>query len=75
MTTVARPLEALAELLEEFHREGSVLIPNVLTPDEVVALRTKTDEYAASVDKTSKHYTFAGDKAFVFKNHWNSPEA
>ncbi|MFN8492271.1 MAG: phytanoyl-CoA dioxygenase family protein [Caldilineaceae bacterium] len=67
MPTVALQPEALATLIEEFHREGSVLIPNVLTPDEVAALRTKTDEYAASVDKTSKHYTFAGDKAFVLR--------
>lgn len=58
--------QQLSPLVEEFFREGGVTIPNVLTPVEVTALRTKTDEYAASPTTASKHLTMAGN-AFVLR--------
>jgi ectoine hydroxylase-related dioxygenase (phytanoyl-CoA dioxygenase family) len=57
----------LTAVVDEFLREGGVLIPNVLSADEVNTLRAKTDEYAVSADQTGKHITFAGDKAFVLR--------
>ena len=33
-------------IAEAFFRDGCVLIPGVLTAEEVTALRAKTDEYA-----------------------------
>jgi ectoine hydroxylase-related dioxygenase (phytanoyl-CoA dioxygenase family) len=56
----------LNKVVEEFFRQGSVLIPHVLTGDEVQALRAKTDEFAASTDPKGKHYTFAAN-AFVLR--------
>ncbi|HMN30524.1 MAG TPA: phytanoyl-CoA dioxygenase family protein [Caldilineaceae bacterium] len=58
--------QTLADLLDEFHRLGCVLIPNVLTADEVARLRAKTDDYEATTDRNSKHYTFAAN-AFVLR--------
>jgi ectoine hydroxylase-related dioxygenase (phytanoyl-CoA dioxygenase family) len=58
--------QEFAEVVEEFFREGCVLIPNVLTMDEVNALRAKTDEYAATADPAGKHFSFAAN-AFVLR--------
>lgn len=49
-----------------FDRDGSVLIPGVLTSEEVAALRDKTDAYALNPDKTSRHSSWAGT-AFVLR--------
>ncbi len=56
----------LADLMEEFSREGCVVIPNILTAAEVTALRAKTDEYAADPNTPSKHLTMAAN-AFVLR--------
>ncbi len=62
------PLDAqtIGARVEEFFREGCVLFPNVLTADEVAALRAKTDEYAAKADPASKYSTYAAN-AFVLR--------
>ena len=60
------PVEITA-IIDEFSREGCVVIPRVLTADEVAALRAKTDEWAANGDPASKHITYAGDHAFVLR--------
>jgi ectoine hydroxylase-related dioxygenase (phytanoyl-CoA dioxygenase family) len=36
-----------ARVLEEFHRQGYALVPGVLTPEEVAALRRRSDEIFA----------------------------
>jgi hypothetical protein len=56
-TAPAQPLsqEYLHQITEEFFREGCVVIPNVLTPEEVAVLRAKTDEYAANPNTPKKH--------------------
>jgi ectoine hydroxylase-related dioxygenase (phytanoyl-CoA dioxygenase family) len=64
-TTTLQP-DALTALAEEFFREGGVHIPNVLSADEVAALRAKTDEYAANPATASKHLTYAAN-AFVLR--------
>jgi len=53
-------------MVDEFFREGCVLIPHVLSADEVDALRAKTDHYAAVAEPGSKHFSFAGN-AFVLR--------
>ena len=57
---------ALTAIAEEFFGEGYALIPNVLSAEEVAALRAKTDEYAVTADQKSKHITFAAT-AFVLR--------
>lgn len=37
--------ERTRQITEEFFREGSVVVPNVLSPEEVTALREQTDDY------------------------------
>jgi hypothetical protein len=37
-------------IAEEFFREGCALVPGVLSPDEVAALRERTDDYFARRD-------------------------
>jgi Phytanoyl-CoA dioxygenase (PhyH) len=49
-----------------FDRDGGVLIPGVLTPDEVATLRAKTDEFALNPDSNSRHSSWAGT-AFVLR--------
>src|SRR5438045_4181697 len=56
----------LAAIADEFYREGCVVIPGVLTADEVDALRAKTDEFALNPDPASKHSSYAGN-AFVLR--------
>lgn len=49
-----------------FFREGCVRIPNVLTADEIAALRAKTDQFALNPDRSSRHSSWAGT-AFVLR--------
>ena len=49
-----------------FDHEGCVLIPGVLTPDEVAALRAKTDAFALDPDRSSRYSSWAGT-AFVLR--------
>jgi ectoine hydroxylase-related dioxygenase (phytanoyl-CoA dioxygenase family) len=58
--------QEIAEIVDEFFREGCILIPNMLAADEVNTLRAKTDDYAASADPASKHITYASN-AFVLR--------
>lgn len=57
----------LAEIAEEFFREGGVLIPNLFTAEEVAALRAKTDEFALNPNPKSRHTSYAGENAFVLR--------
>jgi ectoine hydroxylase-related dioxygenase (phytanoyl-CoA dioxygenase family) len=54
------------KVAEVFSQEGCVLIPNVLTPEEVAQLREKTDAFAADETIAAKHRTSAGN-AFVLR--------
>src|SRR5207248_8309173 len=53
-------------ILEEFFREGCVLVPGILDPETVAALRAKTDFFAADPSAPDKHKTYAGT-AFVLR--------
>lgn len=66
VTTASLQQPDVAEIATEFFRAGCVVIPNILSADEVAALRTKTDEYAANPATASKHLTMAGN-AFVLR--------
>ena len=57
---------SLSKMADEFHREGCVVIRNVLTAEEVEVLRAKTDEFALKPDPASKHTSYAGN-AFVLR--------
>ncbi len=48
--------EALAKALEVFYREGVAVIPGVLTPGEVQALREITDRAVAGGDNQERKY-------------------
>ncbi len=50
----------LAPIVEEFFREGVVLVPGVLSAEEVAALRAKTDAAAADPDTAARHKTYVG---------------
>ena len=68
--TVGQPFseERNREIAEEFFREGCVLIPGVLTPEEVVALRDKTEFYFVHRDSLPpKHFSYAAN-AFVLRH-------
>jgi ectoine hydroxylase-related dioxygenase (phytanoyl-CoA dioxygenase family) len=65
-STVLTSLQ-LAEIADEFFRQGCAVIPNILTAAEVAALRAKTDEYALNPDPKSKHTSYAGNNAFVLR--------
>ncbi len=71
MTTVAlgEPFSAeqTGPIAETFFREGSVLIPGVLTADEIHAIRALTDEYALHPDRyPAKHISYVYG-AFVLR--------
>jgi hypothetical protein len=69
MTTaapIALTQEYLSQVAEEFSREGCAIIPRVLTPEEVRALRAKTDDFALNPDPASTHSSYAGS-AFVLR--------
>src|SRR5579862_7490791 len=51
---------------EEFCREGCVLIPGVLTAEEVAQLRAKTDAAAADPNTPPQHISYVG-KVFVLR--------
>jgi ectoine hydroxylase-related dioxygenase (phytanoyl-CoA dioxygenase family) len=47
-------------IVEEFFREGCVLVPGILDAETVAALRAKTDFYAADPDTPARHKTYSG---------------
>jgi ectoine hydroxylase-related dioxygenase (phytanoyl-CoA dioxygenase family) len=53
-------------IIEEFFREGCVLVPGVLGLEEAAALRAKTDFFAADPNTAGRHKTWAGD-TFVLR--------
>lgn len=55
-------------IAEEFFREGCVLVPGVLSPEEVAALREKTDDYFARRDTIPQKYVSFVHDAFVLRN-------
>jgi ectoine hydroxylase-related dioxygenase (phytanoyl-CoA dioxygenase family) len=59
--------ERTRQIVEEFLREGSALIPGVLTAAEMAAIRAITDEYALHPDQyPAKHSSYA-HTAFVLR--------
>jgi hypothetical protein len=56
----------IAGIAEVFAREGCVCIPQVLTAEQVAALRTATDAHALNPDPASRHTSYAGN-AFVLR--------
>lgn len=58
----------LQGIADEFAREGSVLVPNVLTPDEVAALRDKTDYCFAHREEIPAKFVSYVYGAFVLRN-------
>ncbi|MCL5999768.1 MAG: phytanoyl-CoA dioxygenase family protein [Chloroflexi bacterium] len=66
VNTASLNSQDLSELAAAFFHEGCVIIPKVLTADEVDALRAKTDEFALNPDPASKHSSYAGN-AFVLR--------
>jgi ectoine hydroxylase-related dioxygenase (phytanoyl-CoA dioxygenase family) len=65
--TMTSPVEQeLEPILEEFAREGCILVPGVLTPEEVAALRARTDQFAADESLSKRHRTWVGD-TFVLR--------
>lgn len=65
MTTLqaGRPFteEQNREIAEEFAREGCVVVPNVLSPEEVQLLRDLTDDYFQRRDEIpSQHVSYVG---------------
>jgi ectoine hydroxylase-related dioxygenase (phytanoyl-CoA dioxygenase family) len=63
----------LKEMTEEFFREGCVVVREVLTPEEVDAIRTKTDAYATQLDAGSKHMSFVGETLVLRRCHELDP--
>lgn len=57
--------EHRAQVLEEFHREGFVLIPGVLSPEEVAALRQRSDEIFADPALAGTKYI---QNEFILRN-------
>ncbi len=59
--------ERCREIAAEFFREGCVLVPGVLMPSEVDALRTKTDDYFDSRDALPSRHVSYVNGAFVLR--------
>ncbi|HZT41338.1 MAG TPA: phytanoyl-CoA dioxygenase family protein [Chthonomonadaceae bacterium] len=59
--------ERCHQIAEEFFREGCVLVPGVLTPEEVIALREKTDDYFARRDEIPQKHVSYVHGAFVLR--------
>jgi hypothetical protein len=55
------------EIAEEFHREGCVVVPGVLTPDEVRALRERTDQYFIDRESLPPRHVSYVHGAFVLR--------
>jgi hypothetical protein len=55
------------QIAEEFFREGCVVVPNVLTPEEVAALREKTDDCFARRDSLPQKFVSYVYGAFVLR--------
>lgn len=67
-TNPSTPTSAqLTEMAEEFFREGCAVIPNLLSADEVAALRARTDQFALNPDPNSKHTSYAAGTTFVLR--------
>ena len=73
--TVVTPLsqQELRQITDEFFREGCVVVPKVLTADEVATLRTKTDEYASDPNTPSKHIDHVGTALVLRRCHELDP--
>lgn len=75
VSTSARPFseQETQRIAETFFREGSVLIPGVLTADEVAALRAKTDAYAGDPETAGKHISHVGTTFVLRRCHELDP--
>ena len=59
--------EQTRPILDEFYREGSALVPNVLTAEEVAGLRAKTDAIADAPESVDERHIFSVYDAFVLR--------
>jgi len=57
-----------SEIGEEFNRDGSALIQQVFTPEDVQALRDRTDDYFHRRDDIPKRFASYALNAFVLRN-------
>jgi ectoine hydroxylase-related dioxygenase (phytanoyl-CoA dioxygenase family) len=55
------------QIVEEFYREGSALVPGVLHADEIAAIRAITDEYAQHPEQYPKQHISYAHGAFVLR--------
>jgi ectoine hydroxylase-related dioxygenase (phytanoyl-CoA dioxygenase family) len=63
----------MGPIIEEFFREGVALVPGVLSPGEVVALRAKTDFLATNPDTPDRHRSYAGTTFVLRYSHEADP--
>jgi hypothetical protein len=61
------PEERNHQIAEEFFREGCALVPGVLSPEEVAALRERTDDYFARRDALPPRHVSFVHGAFVLR--------
>lgn len=65
--TATKPVAPeMQPIVEEFFREGCVLVPGILNAVEVAALRAKTDDLAADPNTSERHISYVGD-TFVLR--------
>ena len=55
MNAAERDLEPI---VEEFFRDGVAVVSGVLNPDEVAAMRAKTDDFARDPDLPARHRSY-----------------
>jgi hypothetical protein len=69
VAAAADPLDEATtrQIVEEFFREGSALVPGVLTPEEIAAIRAVTDEYARHPEQYPARHISYVHGAFVLR--------
>jgi hypothetical protein len=66
--------EQTHRIAEDFFRDGYALIPNILTPEEIAALREKTDLIADAPDQApQKHVSYVYDAFVLRRGHEADP--
>lgn len=57
----------LDKMTQEFFREGCIVIPDILSDEEVSEFRNLTDHYRTTLPTDSRHVSFVGE-TFVLRN-------
>jgi hypothetical protein len=77
--SLTAPLQPFSEeqtqkISEDFFRDGYAVIPNILTPDEIMALREKTDAIADAPDQApQKHVSYVYEAFVLRRGHEADP--